>query len=93
LFNGKAATIRLNKFFFKNIYKNKGLNMAQKDYSLLINKTFKHPYSGKLFKIKNITSDGKAELSVAIDKVNIETILNNWEQIDESTQDKTLICG
>lgn len=67
--------------------------MPEKDYSSLINKKFKHPYTGKVFRIKNITKDGKAELSTDIDKINIETIARTWEQVNESSPDSMLICG
>ena len=67
--------------------------MKQKDYSQLINKTFKQPYTGKHFRIKNITADGKAELPSVVDKTNIETILNTWEAVNESATNESLICG
>jgi len=63
--------------------------MQTKDYSLLINKTFKHPITGKTFKIKAINHDGKVELAEIDVSVDIQTILCNWEPVTEST----LICG
>jgi hypothetical protein len=63
--------------------------MKNKDYSLLINKTFKNPNTGKTFKIKNIKADGTVELSEVGNITNIETILDCWEPVTEST----LICG
>jgi hypothetical protein len=64
-----------------------------KNYSHLINKTFKHPITGKYFKIKDIQSDGKTILSEISDSTHIDVILNNWEQVNESINNETLICG
>ena len=66
---------------------------AIKDYSLLINKTFRHPNSGKYFKIRDIKADGSVVLSEVGDTLHIETLLSNWEQVNESSNTETLICG
>lgn len=65
---------------------------TQKDYSLLINKTYKNPSTGKTFKIKGIRPDGRAEMTEIGDALHIETILNNWVQVNES-ENEVLICG
>ena len=63
--------------------------MQTKDYSLLINKTFRDPITGKTYKIKDIRPDRTVELTETDTTLHIETILNNWQDVTEST----LICG